>query len=811
MSTQNVEKMQCTTQDIWGLLTSLQQMVMQQHETILKQATDIKDLTLKNQSMEHKIQLQDMAIKQQEDKLQTMQDKLESLTNTTQDRLITQDEKLTHICEQATSDVGTWANIVKNANGNAMEHIAQEHHVKADVDVNERNEREKRAMNIMIRGLSEKDNETVFTLNASISDFFTKHFGMQDVVVYGAHRVGKKREGDRAVGKGLTEVLLQADILFQLETWEHDAHRIPCIEGYVTHSLWMPNMKMRGQGGIALMYKEELRDIIDVCKVDTHKSHGLDKTEPFHDICMDIDMYAKCGNVMVMGDMNARIAHTQTEIWDHGLQPFDKDGHIALDPAWERRSSDETINAQGLSMLSMMHSTNMLVLNGTHRFEGTGDFTCYTSSKGASTIDYALVMHDSVDMIDKFEIGSISPNSDHIPIHEMSKWAENNNKQAIGQAGFRPKHSTIDHLVTLRVITENCRLKGQTMYCCFVDFQKAFDTIPRANLWARMESLGVPTYLRRAVAHMYREVRCKIKTQEGYSREFMSNMGVKQGCPLSPTLFGLCIDQLEEIITQCMEEEADMPKIGTIILLLLISALQRVFKYLLKIQSMPTHRLPYIAWKEGCLPQKTYKSKIISSSWVQDIKRWFAKWKVDKYVTVQIPKGGEADVMLNFDIDILDALNEKWKSAMHKSKFVYYGKYINPLYWEKYMVSLPLAQTHIRTPMLWRARRAITQMRTRSHMLRIETGGWQHIDEKKRICHNCDMGKTENEEHVALECHAYAHIRGDFGPLIQGCTTLEDLFSRTQPSPTTLGIYFARVLEFHTQLLQGTHDTPSLA
>ncbi|MCO5558427.1 hypothetical protein L7F22_012009 [Adiantum nelumboides] len=60
------------------------------------------------------------------------------------------------------------------------------------------------------------------------------------------------------------------------------------------------------------------------------------------------------------------------------------------------------------------------------------------------------------------------------------------------------------------------------------------------------------------MAHMYREVRCKIKTQEGYSQEFMSNMGVKQGCPLSPTLFGLCIDQLEEVITQCMKEEVDM-------------------------------------------------------------------------------------------------------------------------------------------------------------------------------------------------------------------------------------------------------------
>ncbi|MCO5555455.1 hypothetical protein L7F22_009000 [Adiantum nelumboides] len=118
-----------------------------------------------------------------------------------------------------------------------------------------------------------------------------------------------------------------------------------------------------------------------------------------------------------MGDMNVRIAHTQTEIWDHGLQPFDKDGHIALDPAWDRRSSDETVNAQGLTMLSMMHSMNMLVLNGTRRFEGTGHFTCYTSSKGASTIDYALVAHDALDIMDTFEIGSISPNSDHIPIH----------------------------------------------------------------------------------------------------------------------------------------------------------------------------------------------------------------------------------------------------------------------------------------------------------------------------------------------------------------------------------------------------------
>ena len=59
---------------------------------------------------------------------------------------------------------------------------------------------------------------------------------------------------------------------------------------------------------------------------------------------------------------------------------------------------------------------------------------------------------------------------------QLSKWAENNNKTAQGQAGFHPSHNTTDHLVTLR-------LEGATLYCCFVDFKKAFDTVPRARLW----------------------------------------------------------------------------------------------------------------------------------------------------------------------------------------------------------------------------------------------------------------------------------------------------------------------------------------
>ena len=41
----------------------------------------------------------------------------------------------------------------------------------------------------------------------------------------------------------------------------------------------------------------------------------------------------------------------------------------------------------------------------------------------------------------------------------------------------------------------------------------------------------------------------------GFSKYFLSNMGVKQWCPLSPTLFVLCIDKLKEIVNKAPKED----------------------------------------------------------------------------------------------------------------------------------------------------------------------------------------------------------------------------------------------------------------
>ena len=130
--------------------------------------------------------------------------------------------------------------------------------------------------------------------------------------------------------------------------------------------------------------------------------------------------------------------------------------------------------------------------------------------------------------------------------NKINKWAEERDKCAKGQAGFRPKHSTIDHCITLKHIIEKVWEKKEEGFCCFVDFKKAFDMVPRDNIWRRMEDLEVPNHLRAAVHRLYEKVKVKIKTSAGISKSFRSNIGFKQGFPLSPTLFGLYIDNIEE-------------------------------------------------------------------------------------------------------------------------------------------------------------------------------------------------------------------------------------------------------------------------
>jgi hypothetical protein len=126
----------------------------------------------------------------------------------------------------------------------------------------------------------------------------------------------------------------------------------------------------------------------------------------------------------------------------------------------------------------------------------------------------------------------------------ISNWVEGKNLRASCQAGFRKDHRTSDQLFIHRTIVETSMHERKALYCAYIVYSKAFDTIPRSLLWERLAEIGIHGEMLRAIKAMYQNVRACASTPEGLTQDFTSTMGVKQGCALSPLLFGLYIDEL---------------------------------------------------------------------------------------------------------------------------------------------------------------------------------------------------------------------------------------------------------------------------
>jgi hypothetical protein len=91
----------------------------------------------------------------------------------------------------------------------------------------------------------------------------------------------------------------------------------------------------------------------------------------------------------------------------------------------------------------------------------------------------------------------------------------------------------------------------------FVDFRKAFDTVWRDGLFKRLWDGGVQGKAWRVVRALYSDIRSAVKVGDRTSRYVQVHQGVRQGCPLSPTLFNCFIDELAESLTRAgMDEEA---------------------------------------------------------------------------------------------------------------------------------------------------------------------------------------------------------------------------------------------------------------
>ena len=87
--------------------------------------------------------------------------------------------------------------------------------------------------------------------------------------------------------------------------------------------------------------------------------------------------------------------------------------------------------------------------------------------------------------------------------------------------------------------------RHKRLYCCFIDYQKVFDTINRNALWAKVIKNGVDGKILRVIYNMYDTAKSCVKQQSMISGLFACNVGVRQGENLSPLLFAMFLNDFE--------------------------------------------------------------------------------------------------------------------------------------------------------------------------------------------------------------------------------------------------------------------------
>ena len=130
-------------------------------------------------------------------------------------------------------------------------------------------------------------------------------------------------------------------------------------------------------------------------------------------------------------------------------------------------------------------------------------------------------------------------------------WTEEHGLRSPAQAGFRPIKSAVHHLFALRHFIDHARLVKRPLYTCFVDLQKAYDTVQHDLLWARLRHIGVSPCMFAAIQSIYSSGPLAMKINGIAGQPAVQRMGVRQGCPLSPTLFGIFFDGLHDHLHAC--------------------------------------------------------------------------------------------------------------------------------------------------------------------------------------------------------------------------------------------------------------------
>ena len=124
------------------------------------------------------------------------------------------------------------------------------------------------------------------------------------------------------------------------------------------------------------------------------------------------------------------------------------------------------------------------------------------------------------------------------------------------QYGFRRKRSTAQAIFLARRPMDIAERQGTNLTLTLLDWEKAFDKVDQSKLVKVLQRLCIPERMVNLVRNIYRYAQFRVVQGEHSSAFHRQESGIRQGCPLSPYLFGIIMTA----IFQDIKTELNTPK-----------------------------------------------------------------------------------------------------------------------------------------------------------------------------------------------------------------------------------------------------------
>ncbi len=84
--------------------------------------------------------------------------------------------------------------------------------------------------------------------------------------------------------------------------------------------------------------------------------------------------------------------------------------------------------------------------------------------------------------------------------------------------------------------------KDRKLFAAFMDLEKAYDRVDRMGLWDTLRVCGVGGQLLEGIRFFYENASASVRVNGELGESFSVEVGVRQGCVMSPWLFNIYMD-----------------------------------------------------------------------------------------------------------------------------------------------------------------------------------------------------------------------------------------------------------------------------